>query len=187
MKGCFCHFNGFEVKDATARKSIEELRKNVNDAINNAQQQTEEALQAERAALEAQYGTHEKDGCYSRIYDGSIEFINPPMLPGNEYRTTERYDGLPVYTKLIEWEDTADFSGDPFVVIDSHPINARVISIEAVVIDPGATYPISMFYNRAFVHTSIGENTGITHIKFLNDYEHEDERVFSIKLKYVKP
>lgn len=165
---CFCHFAGFEVKDATARKSVEALRKQ----------------------LEDQCGTHEKDGCYYRIYDGDIEYINPPMLPGIEYRTTERYDGLPVYTKLIEWEDIAGFSGDPFVEIHSHPINAKVISIDTVVIDSeSSTMPISGFYNRAFVNTAIdlGSDTGITHIKFLNDYEHEDERVFSIKLKYVKP
>lgn len=29
------------------------------------------------------------------------EWINPPMTPGVEYRTTERWDGKPVYTKLI--------------------------------------------------------------------------------------
>lgn len=29
------------------------------------------------------------------------EWINPPMLPGVEYRTTERWEGKPVYTKLV--------------------------------------------------------------------------------------
>lgn len=29
------------------------------------------------------------------------EWINPPMLIGTEYRTTERYNGKPVYAKLI--------------------------------------------------------------------------------------
>lgn len=29
------------------------------------------------------------------------EYINPPMIPGIEYRTTERYDGKSVYTMLI--------------------------------------------------------------------------------------
>lgn len=30
------------------------------------------------------------------------EFINPPMLPGVEYRTTERYNCNPVYVKMVE-------------------------------------------------------------------------------------
>ena len=29
------------------------------------------------------------------------EYVNPPMFPGVEYRTTERWDGKVVYTKLI--------------------------------------------------------------------------------------
>lgn len=30
------------------------------------------------------------------------EYINPPMLAGSEYRTTERFLGKPVYTKLVD-------------------------------------------------------------------------------------
>lgn len=30
------------------------------------------------------------------------EYVNPPMVPGVEYRTTERWAGAPVYTMLIE-------------------------------------------------------------------------------------
>lgn len=32
---------------------------------------------------------------------GAVEWKNPPMRPGVEYRTTERWDGSPVYTMLI--------------------------------------------------------------------------------------
>lgn len=31
------------------------------------------------------------------------EWVNPPMLLGVEYRTTERYQGKPVYTKLLNF------------------------------------------------------------------------------------
>jgi hypothetical protein len=31
------------------------------------------------------------------------EYINPPMNPGHEYRTTERWNGKPVYRKLISY------------------------------------------------------------------------------------
>lgn len=31
------------------------------------------------------------------------EYLNPPMLVGEEYRTTERWNGNPVYTKLLSY------------------------------------------------------------------------------------
>ena len=38
-------------------------------------------------------------GCYYRMVDGVVEWFNPPLQLGQEYRTTERYQGKPVYTK----------------------------------------------------------------------------------------
>ena len=35
------------------------------------------------------------------VYWNEWEYINPPMMLGIEYRTTERYNGKPVYTSLI--------------------------------------------------------------------------------------
>lgn len=42
-------------------------------------------------------------GCYYRMVDGVQEWINPPMVVDVEYRTTERYNGKPVYTKIISF------------------------------------------------------------------------------------
>lgn len=36
------------------------------------------------------------------------EWVNPPMILGTEYRTTERYLGKPVYTKLLDCGQIAD-------------------------------------------------------------------------------
>lgn len=44
----------------------------------------------------------EHPGCYYRIVNGETEWLNPPMLLGVEYRTTERWNGDPVYTKAID-------------------------------------------------------------------------------------
>lgn len=41
-------------------------------------------------------------GCYYRIADGEIEWLNPPMILGESYRTTKRYNGVPVYTTAIQ-------------------------------------------------------------------------------------
>lgn len=43
----------------------------------------------------------EHPGCYYRIVNGEVEWINPPMAAGIEYRTTERWNGKPVYTRLL--------------------------------------------------------------------------------------
>lgn len=42
-------------------------------------------------------------GCYYRTVDGVTEWLNPPMEVGVEYRTAERWNGSPVYTKLIDF------------------------------------------------------------------------------------
>ena len=42
-------------------------------------------------------------GCYYRMVGGVVEWFNPPMLIGKEYRTTERHLGKPVYVKLVNF------------------------------------------------------------------------------------
>ena len=61
-------------------------------------------------------------GCFYRTVDGETEWYNPPMTPGNEYRTTERINGKAVYKKNdgkmkcrldgeTTWHDYAEFVG----------------------------------------------------------------------------
>ena len=42
-------------------------------------------------------------GCYYRIVKDVTEWINPPMIVGEEYRTTERHNGNPVYCQAVEF------------------------------------------------------------------------------------
>lgn len=57
------------------------------------------------AYLIATYGDIKSDptypDCYYRIVDGQKEWLNPPMVSEGEYRTTERWAGKPVYTKIV--------------------------------------------------------------------------------------
>lgn len=46
--------------------------------------------------------SEEHPGCYYHTVDGAIEWINPPLVPGVEYRTTERFTERPVYTKFVQ-------------------------------------------------------------------------------------
>lgn len=42
-------------------------------------------------------------GCFYRMNGGVQEWFNPPMVLGADpYRTTERYNGKPVYVKLVD-------------------------------------------------------------------------------------
>lgn len=46
----------------------------------------------------------EYPGCfYRKLTDGTIEWFNPPMQLGKEYRTTERYLGKPMYVKIVDF------------------------------------------------------------------------------------
>lgn len=40
-------------------------------------------------------------GCYYRLVDGAVEWLNPPGVVGVAYRTAERYKGNPVWVKTI--------------------------------------------------------------------------------------
>lgn len=40
-------------------------------------------------------------GCYYRDVEGETEWLNPPMVLGEEYRTTRRYRGAAVYEKTL--------------------------------------------------------------------------------------
>lgn len=41
-------------------------------------------------------------GCYYRMSNNVKEWLNPPMVVGTEYCTTERYKNKPVYAKVVD-------------------------------------------------------------------------------------
>ena len=64
-------------------------------------------------------------GCYYRTVDGAVEWLNPPMVVGTEYRTTERFMGKPVYVKLVDFgpgannaEKSVEHGASNAIVID---------------------------------------------------------------------
>lgn len=42
-------------------------------------------------------------GCYYRMVNGVKQWLNPPMIPNEEYQTTERRNGKVVYKKKIKF------------------------------------------------------------------------------------
>lgn len=58
-------------------------------------------------------------GAYPEVTNGNsgvtaepFEWDNPPMIPGVEYRTTERCEGKPVYAKRISFTPTSGIAAD---------------------------------------------------------------------------
>lgn len=77
----------------------------------------------------------EHPGCWYRTVGGETEWLNPPMVAGVEYRTTERYNGLPVYAKLlIETVTPEDIANGMSHMIPACPANADVIDIRAALL-----------------------------------------------------
>jgi hypothetical protein len=64
------------------------------------------------------------------ITDG-WEWVNPPMIIGTEYRTTERWNGKPVHTKLIDFGALPNAtSGYAYNVI---PAEAELVSVNGYI------------------------------------------------------
>lgn len=107
-------------KDAETRVYADDV---ANAALVNANDYTDAAL-----IESTQYS-----GCYYRTVNGVQEWLNPPMIAGVEYRTTERHNGTPVYAKLISVTTSqADASGVVDVNIP-HNISSfgKIIRVDA--------------------------------------------------------
>lgn len=55
------------------------------------------------ACVNSMFESVDHPGCLYRLAGGVVEWINPPMVAGVEYKTTKRHSGKPVYTKLIDY------------------------------------------------------------------------------------
>lgn len=88
-------------------------------------------------------------GCYIRTVGGETEWLNPPMVPGVEYRTTERWRGKPVYTKLM------DFGTLPNATMKSLPTGIQSLG---EVVDIGGTVQSTSAWNG--LH-SLGQLTDV--------------------------
>lgn len=85
-KGCFCHFNGYEVKDAFARRSIEELKKTMNGT-------TETATTTARAGALLQVNT---DSAGVAEFAVAAKFVKKPtsdyvVMIGDKLITNDNY------------------------------------------------------------------------------------------------
>lgn len=82
-------------------------------------------------------------GCYFRRTDGAREWDNPPMFPGHEYRTTERFLGKPVYVCVFEMTELEGFDGVQADLDEYAPGIEDVISYGGILSD-GKVLPYEM-------------------------------------------
>lgn len=76
----------------------------------------------------------EYPGCYYRMVSGVVEWFNPPMALGEEYRTTERYQGKPVYVQSINFSGALPASGNGQGIINTMPIaTTNIIDINVTI------------------------------------------------------
>lgn len=95
-------------------------------ALNLSETATPDAALAEIARqLSGTVESTDYPGCYYRTVDGVTEWVNPPMMLGVEYRTTERYLGEPVYVKAVDFGN-AVADGD-ITVTDWLPNSLKII------------------------------------------------------------
>lgn len=67
--------------------------------------------------------SEEHPGCYFRIVDGEIEWINPPMTDNVEYKTAEQWGAKAVYTKRITFTNTTNITSSTTAINVPHGIS----------------------------------------------------------------
>lgn len=70
-------------------------------AVADAVEQTLGSITPDKIGAAPAVESSEYPGCYYRTVSGVTEWLNPPMVIGTEYRTTERYLDKAVYVKAI--------------------------------------------------------------------------------------
>ena len=104
-------------------------------------------------------GVHESEefpGCYCREVDGECEWLNPPMVPGNEYRTTDRHNGHVVYAKAFS-VDALPNAGNSTITHNLVLGVTEFVKAEAVALRKGDDGTAYSYYNFPV----IGENGAI--------------------------
>lgn len=111
------------------------------------------------------------------------EWVNPPMTVGQEYRTTERYNGKPVYTAVVSLElgsSTTSTATLPSIPVDVVSISGTAISSEYTGIE---MFPIFTLAGAVGAKVFINQNTGVVSAKTYADYS---GYTATIIVKYTK-
>ena len=130
-------------------------------------------------------------GCYYRTVDGAVEWFNPPMLLGDEYRTTERYQGKPVYVSLIDCGNMPSAGGSktvqaPYDGTDNPITNAWIVHSHLSYYNQ--TLPMYGYGNTVTVKAAAGvSSSGLITIYASEDTDlTNSSAILYVVLKYTK-
>lgn len=115
-------------------------------------------------------------GCYYRMVDGEKEYINSPMRVNNEYRTTERFLGKPVYTKIRTITFGGNFTSSSISMSDASDIRYDIWYKDndgflKSYLEPGS--PVTVTYNDHKITISYdldNETTGYRYVYVIFKY-----------------
>lgn len=121
------------------------------------------------------------------------ECINPPMAFGVEYRTTERYNGKPVYVKTVRHTLTADTGSTSSVT--TLAINGNVSNVDSIVDVSGVyvgtdskKYPIPSMggSGNVFLGYNAVSNGNLYLVLIINKDVFKAGQYFNVTFKYTK-
>lgn len=120
---------------------------------------------------------------------GAWEYVNPPMLEGVEYRTTERFMGKAVYTQLIDLRKHMNFSAPDYIDEDAKMVQISLDIIAEKIVDATNRQEDGMFVsigNSAKVPWDV--NIGVDGWVCVNFYnlKADDLSGAILTLKYTK-
>lgn len=81
--------------------------------------------------------SEEYPGCFYRDADGEAEWLNPPLEPGVEFRTTERFEERPVYKMLVHVPSLPNTS---LMIVTPNFMMSKLMSIDGVLFDSATSY-----------------------------------------------
>lgn len=124
------------------------------------------------------------DGCVAQSVKTNSgwqpwEWVNPPMNPGEEYRTTERRDGKPVYIKLIQAQFSNGISASGTTVTKEIQHNASNVSERW----------IHLAYTGNYTFPYRGNDVSVSQSSVIFRVENDSwnsSYVFSFIIKYTK-
>lgn len=126
-------------------------------------------------------------GCYYRMADGEQEWRNPPMVFGQSYRTTERFNGKPVYVGSVNIPKLVEDREDPVDYKDALVYGAEVFHVSGTISSGGLVYiQIPYYYSDTqYCHVDVRwpENNEVVVAHGEDLVGHQCQLLF----KFVKP
>lgn len=120
-----------------------------------------------------------------RHYNGTewipVEWVNPPMSLGVEYRTTERWNGKPVYTKLLNCGKAVN-GGDALLGLDRTCV---IIRQAGTAPDAGLVLPYGRT-STSQLSADLAVNSGVWHAYFAVSEGYDGKFDVYLQLWYTK-